>query len=37
LLGLRHGFDVDHIAAITDIASSQQHLRRSLALSICSV
>jgi len=32
-LGLRHGFDWDHIAAITDITSSQDATRRSLALS----
>lgn len=33
VLGLRHGIDWDHIAAITDIASSQSNLRRSLVLS----
>lgn len=32
LAGLRHGFDVDHVAAITDIASSQPERRRSLLL-----
>lgn len=32
LAGLRHGFDVDHIAAISDITSSQQNPRRSLVL-----
>jgi zinc transporter ZupT len=30
--GLRHGFDLDHIAAITDITSSQLDRRRSLVL-----
>jgi len=30
LLGLRHGIDWDHIAAITDITSSQDHPRRAL-------
>lgn len=30
--GLRHGFDIDHIAAISDIVSSQQNRRRSFAL-----
>ena len=33
LAGLRHGFDLDHIAAITDISSSQTERRRSLFLS----
>lgn len=33
LAGLRHGFDLDHIAAITDISSSQTDRRRSLFLS----
>lgn len=33
MLGLRHGIDLDHIAAITDIASSQGNVRRSLVLS----
>ncbi len=33
MLGLRHGIDWDHIAAITDIASSQANVRRSLVLS----
>lgn len=32
LAGLRHGFDIDHIAAITDITSSQTSRRRSLVL-----
>jgi ABC-type nickel/cobalt efflux system permease component RcnA len=32
LAGLRHGFDLDHIAAITDITSSQTDRRRSLML-----
>lgn len=32
LSGLRHGFDIDHIAAITDITSSQQQRKRALAL-----
>lgn len=32
LAGLRHGFDIDHIAAITDITSSQTDRRRSFAL-----
>jgi hypothetical protein len=31
-LGFRHGFDWDHIAAIGDIAASQQSRRRSMAL-----
>jgi hypothetical protein len=30
--GLRHGFDLDHIAAISDITSSQTDKRRSLTL-----
>ena len=30
--GLRHGFDLDHIAAITDITSSQTDRRRALRL-----
>ncbi|MEA2516286.1 MAG: hypothetical protein QOG16_124 [Actinomycetota bacterium] len=30
--GLRHGFDLDHIAAITDISSSQIDRRRSMVL-----
>ncbi len=30
LLGLRHGFDWDHIAAITDITSSQDNRRHAL-------
>lgn len=33
LAGLRHGFDIDHVAAISDITSSQQDARRSLLLS----
>lgn len=33
LLGLRHGMDWDHIAAITDIASTQEKTGRSLWLS----
>ncbi|HVF53932.1 MAG TPA: hypothetical protein VNC78_10075 [Actinomycetota bacterium] len=32
LAGLRHGFDLDHIAAITDITSSQTSRRRSFTL-----
>ena len=32
-LGLRHGFDWDHVAAITDITGSQVDRRRSLTLS----
>ena len=32
LTGLRHGFDLDHIAAITDISSSSLQRLRSLAL-----
>lgn len=32
LTGLRHGFDLDHIAAITDISSSSLTRRRSLVL-----
>lgn len=31
-LGFRHGFDWDHIAAIGDIAASQQSRRRSMVL-----
>lgn len=30
--GLRHGFDLDHIAAITDITSSQLERRRAIVL-----
>ena len=30
--GLRHGFDLDHIAAITDITSSQMERRRAIML-----
>jgi high-affinity nickel-transport protein len=33
LLGMRHGIDWDHIAAISDIASSQNDTRRSFVLS----
>ena len=32
LAGLRHGFDIDHIAAISDITSSQDDRTRSLKL-----
>lgn len=32
-LGLRHGFDWDHVAAITDITSSQDDTRRALLFS----
>lgn len=32
LAGLRHGFDIDHIAAISDITSSQRERKRSLVL-----
>ena len=32
LFGFRHGFDWDHIAAITDITSSQSDTRRSFGL-----
>lgn len=32
--GLRHGFDIDHIAAIGDITSSQTDRRRSFGLSV---
>jgi hypothetical protein len=31
-LGFRHGFDWDHVAALGDIAASQQKRRRSMAL-----
>ncbi len=31
-LGFRHGFDWDHLAALSDIAASQQSRRRSMAL-----
>jgi high-affinity nickel permease len=34
LLGLRHGLDWDHIAAISDIAGSQSNTRRSIVLSM---
>src|SRR5688500_3175363 len=30
--GLRHGFDLDHLAAITDITGAQSDKRRSLFL-----
>jgi hypothetical protein len=33
LFGLRHGFDLDHLAAITDITGSTPSARRSLLLS----
>src|SRR5688572_12075988 len=33
LLGLRHGFDADHIAAIADIAGSESNCQRSFKLS----
>lgn len=32
LSGLRHGFDIDHIAAITDITSSQSDRKRAVRL-----
>ena len=32
LAGLRHGFDIDHVAAIGDITSSQSDRKRSLVL-----
>ena len=31
-LGFRHGFDWDHLAALSDIAASQQSRRRSMTL-----
>jgi hypothetical protein len=31
-LGFRHGFDWDHVAALSDIAASQQNRRRSMML-----
>jgi high-affinity nickel permease len=34
LLGFRHGFDYDHIAAITDIASVQQNARRAMRMGL---
>jgi high-affinity nickel-transport protein len=34
LLGLRHGFDYDHIAAISDIAGAQTSQRRSMRLGL---
>lgn len=33
LFGFRHGFDLDHLAAIADISGSQDDSRRSLVLS----
>jgi high-affinity nickel permease len=32
LLGMRHGVDWDHIAAITDLTATQEHPRRGVAL-----
>lgn len=32
LAGLKHGFDIDHVAAISDITSSQTSRKRSLTL-----
>ena len=32
LLGLRHGIDWDHIAAITDISATQRSWRRGVLL-----
>jgi ABC-type nickel/cobalt efflux system permease component RcnA len=32
VLGVRHGFDWDHLAALSDIAASQQSRRRSMML-----
>ena len=34
LLGLRHGFDYDHLAAITDITSVQRHWREGMRLGL---
>jgi high-affinity nickel permease len=34
LLGLRHGFDYDHLAAITDITSVQRNLREGMRLGL---
>ena len=34
VLGLRHGFDYDHIAAISDIASVQNSSRRAMTLGL---
>jgi high-affinity nickel-transport protein len=34
LLGLRHGFDYDHLAAITDITSVQRSLREGMGLGL---
>jgi high-affinity nickel permease len=33
-LGLRHGFDYDHIAAISDITSVEPRLTRSMRLGV---
>lgn len=33
ITGLRHGIDIDHIAAITDIIGSQRHRRRGMVYS----
>jgi len=34
LLGFRHGFDYDHIAAITDIASVQKNPRQAMRMGL---
>lgn len=34
LLGLRHGFDYDHLAAITDITSVQRNVRQGMRLGL---
>src|SRR5512146_2930869 len=34
LLGFRHGFDYDHIAAISDIASTEPDSRRAMKLGL---
>ena len=34
LLGFRHGFDYDHLAAITDITSVQRHWREGMKLGL---
>src|SRR5579862_8478161 len=34
LLGLRHGFDYDHLAAISDITSVQRTLREGMRLGL---
>ena len=34
ILGFRHGFDYDHIAAITDITSIQDNPRRAMNLGL---